>query len=55
MKERVQIIVEHKYGFINPVESRDDRLHNKQLFKRLWPDLFHCKVRYFTDNIALLT
>jgi hypothetical protein len=55
MKEQVQIIVEHEYGFINPVESCDDRLHNKQLFKRLWPDSFHCKVRCFTDNIPLLT
>jgi hypothetical protein len=55
MRERVRTVVEHVYGFINPALSRDDRLHNKRLFKQLWPDSFHCKVRSFTDNIIVLT
>ncbi|KAG9085705.1 hypothetical protein FRC06_003489, partial [Ceratobasidium sp. 370] len=43
LKVRVRPVVQHAYPFINPPRSSQDLLHNRELAKRILPNVFHCR------------
>ncbi|KAG9087388.1 hypothetical protein FS749_002947, partial [Ceratobasidium sp. UAMH 11750] len=43
VKERIQVIVQYRFGFQNPAVQPRDIKYNRRLAEKLGPNVFHCK------------